>query len=48
MDDDSLDYMTKNDSEKAERLGEFFISVFTNEIEQLWDLANKHECKHEL
>ena len=24
----------------AERLGEFFASVFTNEIEELWDLAN--------
>ena len=40
--------MTKNDGGKAERLGEFFASVFTNEIEELWDLANKPECKEKL
>ena len=40
--------MTKSDSEKAERLGEFFASVFTNEIEELWHLANKPECKKKL
>ena len=34
-DDESSDNMTKSDSEKAERLGEFFASVFTNEIEEL-------------
>ena len=33
--------MTKSDSEKAE----FFASVFTNEIVEVWDLANKPECK---
>ena len=40
--------MTKGNSEKAERLGEFFASVFTNEIEELWDLANKPESKKKI
>ena len=47
-DDESSDNMTKSDSEKAERLGEFFAGVFTNEIEELWDLANKPECKKKI
>ena len=40
-DDESQKDMTENDQEKAEKLGSFFSSVFTNEVEGIWDIANK-------
>ena len=33
--------MTENDQEKAEKLGSFISSVFTNQVEGMWNIANK-------
>ena len=45
-DDESPDDMTRNDQEKAEKLGHFIASVFTYEVEGVWELANKQEIKY--
>ena len=42
-DDESPNDITENDQEKAEKLGSFFSSVFTNEVEGIWDIAYKPE-----
>ena len=47
-DDESPNDMTENDQEKAEKLGSFFSSVFTNEVEGIWDIANKPEISFKL
>ena len=47
-DDNNPDLMTKDDKGKADRLGDFFSSVFTNEPDGGWNLPNKPEIKHKL
>ena len=47
-DEESPNDMTSNDQEKAEKLSDFFSSVFTNEVEGVWALANKPDIKHKL
>ena len=40
--------MTKDDKGKADRLGDYFSSVFTNEPDGGWNLPNKPDIKHKL
>ena len=47
-DDNNPDLMTKDDKGKADRLGDFFSSVFTNEPDGGWNLPNKPDIKHKL
>ena len=47
-DAESPNDMTSNDQEKAEKLSDFFASVFTDEVEGVWELANKPDIKHKL
>ena len=48
--DDNCDpnNMAKTDEEKAESLATFFSSVFTKELDGMWELSNKPEIKTEL
>ena len=46
--DNFPDDLTSNDHEKAEKLGSFFASVFTNEMEGMWHLVNKPDIKVKL
>ena len=48
IDEESPNDMTSNDQEKAEKLSDFFASVFTNEVEGVWELANKPDIKRKL
>ena len=47
-DDESPNDMAENDQEKAEKCGSFFSSVFTNEVEGIWDIANKPDISFKL
>ena len=46
--DEDPDMMTGSDQEKAETLGNFFSSVFTNEPEGTWEFLDKPEIRHSL
>ena len=46
-DDEDPEFMTRND-QKADTLGDFFSSVFTNEPESTWELPNRPEIRYEL
>ena len=47
-DDEDPEFMTSNDQEKADTLGNFFSSVFTNEPEGTWELPNRPEIRYRL
>ena len=47
-DDNNPDLMTKDDRGKADRIGDFFSSVFINEPDAGWNVPNKPEIKHKL
>ena len=46
--DEDPDMMTGSDQEKAETLGKFFSSVFTNEPEGTWEFLDEPEIRHSL
>ena len=48
--DDNCDpnNMAKTDEEKAESLATFFSSIFTKELDGVWELSNKPDIKAEL
>ena len=47
-DNEDPEFMTRNDQEKANTLGDFFSSVFTNEPEGTWELPNRPEIRYKL
>ena len=47
-DDESPNDKTENEREKAEKLGSSFSNIFTNDVEGMWNIANKPEISFQL